>query len=195
MSDLYDLLSQVAPFVVDCPEGVQTFALRRAAARFLADSHAWTQPLTADADGTQAMVLTAFTPALPEGTVVLAALNLTIDGREPSISPRWVVSQGSIHFDPAPALGQELELTVALGGAPQTITELPDLIQARYGGAIADLALHYVYATPGRPYYDREGAETAYGRYRQGLHEANVDRLTGGRAGVAALTNPMPDYF
>jgi hypothetical protein len=27
------------------------------------------------------------------------------------------------------------------------------------------------------------------------LHEANVDRLTGGRAGVAALTNPMPDYF
>jgi hypothetical protein len=195
MAALYDLLPQVAPFVVDCPEGVQTFALRRAASRFLADSHAWTLPLTADADGTQAMELSAFTPALPAGTVVLAALNLTIDGREPIITPRWIVNQGSIYLDPAPALGAELELTVAVGGIPQTITELPDLILARYGGAIADLALHYIYATTGRPYYDREGAETAYVRYRQGLHEANVDRLTGGRSGVAALTNPIPDYF
>jgi hypothetical protein len=195
MAALYDLLSQVAPFVVDCPEGVQTFALRRAAARFLADSFAWTQPLTADADGTQAMELSAFTPALPAGTVVLSALSLMIDEVEPSLSPRWIVKQGSIYFDPAPALGAELLLTVAVGGIPQAITELPDLILARYGDAIADLALHYIYVTTGRPYYDREGAETAYVRYRQGLHEANVDRLTGGRAGVAALTNPMPDYF
>jgi hypothetical protein len=195
MTALYDLLSQVAPFVVDCPEGVQTFALRRAAARFLADSHAWTQPLTADADGTQAMALSAFTPAMQAGTVVLAALNLTIDGYEPSLSPRWIVAQGSIYFNPAPALGAELVLTVVLGASQQSITELPDLILARYGDAIADLALHYIYATTGRPYYDREGAETAYVRYRQGLHEANVDRLTGGRSGVAALTNPMPDYF
>jgi hypothetical protein len=195
MAALYDLLSQVAPFVVDCPEGVQTFAIRRAAARFLADSHAWTLPLTADADGTLTMALSAFTPALPAGTVVLVALNLTIDGYEPSLSPRWVVSQGFVCFDPAPALGQELELTVVLGGVPQTISTLPDLILSRYGAAIADLALHYVFATTGRPYYDREGAETAYVRYRQGLHEANVDRLTGGRSGVAALTNPMPDYF
>jgi hypothetical protein len=195
MAALYDLLSQVAPFVVDCPEGVQTFALRQAARRFLADSHAWVVTLTGLADGTDELALSELSPALPAGALPLSALALSVNGRDSTPFPHWMLAGWVLHFSPALAAGAAVEVTLALGADDRTISELPDALMARYGSAIADLALNIIYSVPARPYTDRDGAAQTYMRYRRGLHEASVDRLTGGRSGNPPLTNPLPEYF
>jgi len=192
MSDLYDLLSQVAPFVVDCPEGVQAWALRKAAARFTGDCHLWRATLTAVTGVSGGYIpLSEFT-GMPDNTARIATLAVRMDGQDYRYG--WAMSGDMLCLKIAPASGSSVEMDVVLR-ATEAATQIPDDLAAKYGGAVADLAIHLIQSVPARPYTDPAGAAQALARYLDGLHRANVDRLTGGRAGVAALTNPMPDYF
>jgi len=193
MAALYDLMSQVAPFLVDCPEGVQAWGLRMGAKAFLADSLAYRETLTATADGVSVRFLLADFDTLPAHTLVKAAAELLVDGVALD-SGEWGISRNNLIFRTAPKADAVLSLEVALVSDGNLVT-IPDDIQAAYGEAIAAHALFLIMSQPRRPYSDPPGAAQELARYSRLLHEAHVARETAGKTGPDAFINPLPDYF
>jgi len=193
MASLYDLSSQVAPFVVDCPDGVQKWALRQAACRFLADSHLWRVSLSHTVSGEEVLAvgINEFS-GMPVNTFVASCLSLTVDGC--NYISGWAFAGDVLELEVAPRNSAVLKLDVVLGGA-SSLSAIPMPLLARYGGAIADLALFLIQSQVSRPYSSPDGAAQALARYGAQMHAANVERLTGGRSGDAVLTTAIPEYF
>jgi hypothetical protein len=194
MIDLSTLLPRVAPFLVDCPDGIQLDAIRLASSHFARESGCWVESVTTASILAQAAY--DFNAVHEHENVFIKRItSVSVGGGEiPDNLGQWSVRHGVLTLSSIPAAaGTDIKAELVLVGT-RVCTEVADDVVDRYGDGIADLALFFIRRTKHRPYYDREGAVTAFASYRVILNEARRDGQAGGQQSGDTIT-PMPDYF
>jgi hypothetical protein len=194
MIDLSTLLPRVSPFVVDCPDGIQHDAIRRAASQFVRDSGCWVESVSTPSILDQADY--DFNALHEHENVFIKRItSVSVGGGEiPDNLGQWSVRNGVLTLASVPAEADTAVKAELVLVGTRVCTEVADDVFDRYGDGIADLALFFIRRTKHRPYFDREGANTAYASYRVILNEARRDCETGGQQSGDTIT-PMPDYF
>ena len=194
MIDLSALLPRVSPFVVDCPDGIQHDAIRRAASQFVRDTGCWVESVTTASVVDQAAY--DFNALHEHENVIIKRITrVWVDGGElPDNRGLWSVRNGELTLASVPAAADTAVKAELVLVGTRVCTEVATDVFDRYGDGIADLALFFIRRTKHRPYYDREGAATAFASYTVLMNEARRDCEPGGQQSGDTIT-PMPDYF
>lgn len=184
-----DILPMVSPYVVDCPQGVQYAAIRRALRTFLGETGIWRETLDCSYSdfGIDASVdLAALMPG--DGRTLIRAYDIQ---RDDESLPFYTTNIDKNLYLHSPPVSGDFVVYVVYG-ATDALNPYPDVLE-QYSDGIADLALFFVLNTNRRPYTDPKGAIAAYNRYRVARERAKHDVITMGGSGE--IVNPLPECF
>lgn len=166
-----DMLPGVMPHVPGAPKGVVEQHLRKAADRFLLESHAWIEdldPIPPEPDG----VLFLYSPT--SGAEVIAVSEARQKGELLDVTFRPPAEAV------APGADQDSDVYVraALKPAPRS-RGVPEEVWSHWGTYIQDGALARLMEIPGKPWSSFDGAEYFNNRFRKGVVEARARRMKG----------------
>lgn len=193
-----EFLSEVLPYVHDCPEFVATNAIRNAAIEFSDKTLYWLfelDPISLVA-GTNAYDL-----ELPFGTASARVMDVwyntmpltqkSTDELRVIFGTDWRVQQGTPEYitlldpstvlvAPVPELTENDALNMVIALRPtRDSTDIDDIMYERWAEHIAFGARARLYGTPGQPYYDPQNSAAYRTLFESAIGEAKLERSRG----------------